>query len=203
MKIKSFILALCALAVSIQASAFDLNSLKNLNLGGVINSLISTDKVEVTDLTGTWVVTGPAVVFKSENLLQKAGGTAAEATIESKLAPYYERAGVNGLQLTFDGSENFVMTFKNGRTINGTFTKGTTDVTLVFNFSALGSTKLKSVTAYVSKGPQPSLTFDISKLSNIISAAAKYTSNRTVSTVSSLLSSYTRISCGFKLQQQN
>ena len=45
MKIKSFILALCALAVSIQASAFDLNSLKNLNLGGVINSLISTDKV--------------------------------------------------------------------------------------------------------------------------------------------------------------
>ena len=58
MKIKSFILALCALAVSIQASAFDLNSLKNLNLGGVINSLISTDKVEVTDLTGTWVVTG-------------------------------------------------------------------------------------------------------------------------------------------------
>lgn len=203
MKIKSFILALCALAVSIQASAFDLNSLKNLNLGGVINSLISTDKVEVTDLTGTWVVTGPAVVFKSENLLQKAGGTAAEATIESKLAPYYERAGVNGLQLTFDGSENFVMTFKNGRTISGTVTKGSTDGTLVFNFSALGSTKLKSVTAYVSKGTQLSLTFDISKLSNIISAAAKYTNNRTVSTVSSLLSSYKGIYCGFKLQQQN
>ncbi|MBS7374566.1 MAG: DUF4923 family protein, partial [Muribaculaceae bacterium] len=60
-----------------------------------------------------------------------------------------------------------------------------------------------SVTAYVSKGTQLSLTFDISKLSNIISAAAKYTSNRTVSTVSSLLSSYKGIYCGFKLQQQN
>ena len=55
MKIKSFILALCALAVSIQASAFDLNSLKNLNLGGVINSLISTDKVEPTSQALGWL----------------------------------------------------------------------------------------------------------------------------------------------------
>lgn len=202
MKIKSFILAVCALAVSIQASAFDLNSLKNLNLGGVINSLVSSDKVEVSDLTGTWVVTGPAVVFKSENLLQKAGGTAAEATIEKKIAPYFERTGINGLQLTFDGTENFVMTLNNGRTINGTVTKGTTDGTLIFNFSALGSYKLRSVTAYVSKGTQLSITFDISKLSNIVSAASKLTNNSTVSTVSSLLSSYKGIYSGFKLERK-
>lgn len=202
MKIKSFILAVCAFAACSNASAFDLNTLKNINLGGVINSLISTDKVEVSDLTGTWTVTGPAVVFKSENLLQKAGGTAAEATIEKKLATYYERAGVVGLQLAFDGSDNFVMTLKNGRTINGTVTKGTTEGTLVFNFSALGSSKLSRVTAYVSKGTQLSITFDISKLSNIIAAASKITGNSTVSTVSTLLSSYKGIYCGFKLDLQ-
>ena len=91
MKIKSFILAICAFAACNDVSAFDLNTLKNINLGGVINSLISTDNVEVSDLTGTWAVSGPAVVFKSENLLQKAVGTAAEATIEMKLATNNER----------------------------------------------------------------------------------------------------------------
>ncbi len=201
MKIKSIILALCAVIACSNSYAFDLKSLKNLNLGGIVNSLISTDNIEVTDITGTWKVTGPGIVFKSENLLQKAGGTAAEATIESKLLKFYQKFGLTDIVMTFDGTENFTMTLKNGHTINGTVTKGTKEGTMVFNFSALGSSKLTKVTAYVSKGTQLSITFDISKLSNIITSVAKISGNSTISSVSNLLGSYKGIYAGFKFDK--
>ena len=72
MKIKSLIVALFATIACANSWAWDLSNLKGLN--GVVNSLISSDKVEVSDLNGSWVSAGPAIVFKSENLLQKAGG---------------------------------------------------------------------------------------------------------------------------------
>lgn len=206
MKIKSLLSAICALALCGSASAtgvaqFDLSSLSNLNLGSIVNSLVSTDDVDVDDLTGTWSVTGPAVVFKSESLLQKAGGTAAQSVIESKLDSTFDKIGIEGTKFTFDGSENFTMTLNSGRTISGTVTKGSTDGTLVFNFSQLGSSKLGSVTAYVSKGTQLSLTFDVSKLNSIVSAVAKVSGNSTATSISSLLSSYKGIYAGFKLEK--
>ena len=94
------------------------------------------------------------------------------------------------------------MTFKNGRTTSGTVTKGAKDGTIVFNFSTLGSTKLRQVTAYVQKGTQLSITFDISKLNTLLSSVSKFTGNSTISTVSSLLNSYKGMYAGFKFEKQ-
>ncbi|MGM9804280.1 MAG: lipocalin-like domain-containing protein [Muribaculaceae bacterium] len=202
MKLKSIVLALCATIACANSWAWDLSSLKNINLGDVVNSLVSTDNVELSDLTGTWKSVAPAIVFKSENLLQKAGGTAAEAAIEQKLQKYYDAANMDEFTITFDGENNYTMTFKNGRTTSGTVTKGTTEGTIVFNFSALGSTKLRQVTAYVTKGTQLSITFDISKLNTLLSSVSKYTGNSTISSLSSLLNSYKGMYAGFKFEKQ-
>ena len=158
MKFKSLIVALFATVACTNAWAWDLSSLKNINLGSVVNSLVSTDKVEISDLKGTWKSVAPAIVFTSENSLQKAA--------------------------------------------SGTVTKGTKDGTIVFNFSTLGSTKLRQVTAYVQKGTQLSITFDISKLNTLLSSVSKFTGNSTVSTVSSLLNSYKGMYAGFKFEKQ-
>ena len=202
MKFKSLIVALFATVACTNAWAWDLSSLKNINLGSVVNSLVSTDKVEISDLKGTWKSVAPAIVFKSENLLQKAGGTAAEAAIEKKLEKYYKAAHMEDFTITFEDGDKYTMTFKNGRTTSGTVTKGTKDGTIVFNFSALGSTKLRQVTAYVQKGTQLSITFDISKLNTLLSSVSKFTGNSTVSTVSSLLNSYKGMYAGFKFEKQ-
>lgn len=202
MKFKSLIVALLATVACSNAWAWDLSSLKNINLGNVVNSLVSTDKVELSDLKGTWKSVSPAIVFKSENLLQKAGGTAAEAAIEQKLQKYYDAANMDEFTITFEDDNKYTMTFKNGRTTSGTVTKGTQDGTIVFNFSALGSTKLRQVTAYVQKGTQLSITFDISKLNTLLSSISKYTGNSTISTVSSLLNSYKGMYAGFKFEKQ-
>lgn len=203
MKLKSLIVAIFATMLCANSWAWDLSSLKNLNgLSGVVNSLVSSDKVNISDLKGTWKSTGPAFVFKSENLLQKAGGTAAQATIESKLQKYYQKAHLEDFTMEFDGEGNFTMTLKNGKTITGTVTKGTTDGTMVFNFGKLNKSKLSKLTAYVQKGTQLSITFDISKLNTLLSSISKISGNSTISTVSSLLNSYKGMYAGFKFEKK-
>lgn len=203
MKLKSLIVAIFATMLCANSWAWDLSNLKNLNgLSGVVNSLVSSDKVNISDLKGTWKSTGPAFVFKSENLLQKAGGTAAQATIESKLQKYYQKAHLEDFTMEFDGEGNFTMTLKNGKTITGTVTKGTTDGTMVFNFGKLNKSKLSQLTAYVQKGTQLSITFDISKLNTLLSSISKISGNSTISTVSSLLNSYKGMYAGFKFEKK-
>ena len=120
---KHFKLILVALVAvsSLGASAFDWkqlgSALSSGSLGSVINNVISSDSITVADVTGEWTYSGPAVSFQSDDLLKKAGGAAVATTIENKLAPYYQRAGIDSMKLTFDGKGNVTMLLKNGRTV--------------------------------------------------------------------------------------
>lgn len=203
---KSILVAVVLAFAGNYASAFDLTSLKNAissvagdNATNILDNIIKTDKIEVADLEGTWKSTGPAVSFKSENLLEKAGGTAAAATIESKLEPYYKKVGLENATFTFTADGNVTVTLKSGKTITGTVEKGTTEGTMIFTF---GKLKIGKLTAYVSKGTSLSIMFDASKLVKLASAIAKYAGNSSVSTVSSLLNSYEGIYAGFKFDKQ-
>lgn len=205
--VKTIFLA-AALAFSCnQAAAFDWSTLSNAvkkaagdDVANVVDNILKTDKIEVADLEGTWKSAGPAVSFKSENTLEKAGGVAAAATIESKLAPYYNKVGLENCTFTFTKEGAVTITLKNGKTITGTVTKGTTDGTMVFSFDKLG--KLGKLTAYVSKGTTLSIMFDASKLVKLVSAVAKVAGTSSLSTVSTLLNSYDGVYAGFKLDKQ-
>ena len=71
-------------------------------LGNLIEGVFTSSKITVADMEGTWISTGPAISFKGEGFLKEAGGLAAAATIESKLAPYYKQYGLNGATVTID-----------------------------------------------------------------------------------------------------
>ena len=58
------------------------------DISNVLGNIISKDSLTIKDLSGEWKTTGPAVVFKSDEILGKAGGAAASATAEKKLKPY-------------------------------------------------------------------------------------------------------------------
>ena len=200
--IKKLVLALVAvMAVSANGYAFDWNTLSNSNLGSLINGVISSDKVEVSDLVGTWTYYGPAVSFKSENFLEKAGGAAAASAIESKLTPYYKKAGIVGSKFTFDANGNVTVKLANGKSFTGKVTKGTKEGTLIFNFSKLRNNKLGNLTVYVTKGTDLSLMFDVSKLQTLVSTIAKYSNRTSLSTASSLLSKYKGVYAGFKMKK--
>lgn len=173
------------------------------SLGSLVSGLISTDKVEPESMTGKWVYTSPAVCFKSDNLLQKAGGTAAATVVENKLEPYYRTAGFTNMSLTINEDLTFTMNLRKGA-LKGTVSKNDAGE-IVLNFTALGKIKIGSMTAYVTRtgGNSMSIMFDVTKLITIIKAAGSISGNATIKSVSTLLESYDGICAGFKLSKQN
>ncbi len=169
------------------------------SLGSILSNLTASSNFELADLQGTWVYESPAVTFKSDNVLQKAGGATAASTIEAKIAPYYEKAGITALQLTVDAENKFTMKLKRG-TLKGTVTKDE-DGNLEFNFNAFGKIKLGKISAYATKsGNTLNLTFDVSKLISIVKTVSSVSGISSLNTISSLLSSYEGIYAGFKLK---
>ncbi len=169
-------------------------------ISGLIGGLLSNDELTAKDFTGMWTYSGPAVCFQSENFLQKAGGSAAAATLEGKLAPYFTRFGLNKLVLTVDEELNFTM--ESGKLkAAGTITIEGSDV--YFNFAALGKISLGKIKTYVVKsGSNLSIMFDISKLMNIVKSIGSAINNSTINTITGLLDSYDGICAGFKLHRQ-
>lgn len=167
-------------------------------LGNVIEGVFTKSNLTLADLVGEYQAQGPAVTFKSENLLQKAGGIAGAATIESKLKPYYEQYGLNNMTLTVDSTYNFTMKIK-ALSLKGDITKNESDGTFNFNFSVMGI-KLGGFTAYVEKsGKNLNLMFDATKLKSFISTIAKLTGNSMAQTLGSILDSYDGACIGWKM----
>ncbi|MDE6145253.1 MAG: DUF4923 family protein [Muribaculaceae bacterium] len=171
-------------------------------IGGVVGGLLTTDKVDTDKMVGTWSYSSPAVCFKSENFLQKAGGSAIAATLEGKLAPYYKTAGLNKLVLTINEDKSFVM--QSGKiTVRGTVeTDGEGEV--YFNFKALGTIPAGKMKAYITMtaGKQMSLMFDVTKLVSIIKMVGSVSGSTAIKGVSSILDSYDGICAGFKLNKK-
>ena len=160
---------------------------------------IGNNKFTVDDLVGTWSYTGPAVSFDSENALKNIGGAAAATAVEAKLEPYYKRLGFTRTTLTVNEDHSFemkmgVIQFK------GTIEK-TDDGNLRFNFSALGRT-LGSVAAHATKsGNTLNITFDATKMVQMLTKISSMLSSSTLKTLSTLLNSYDGIYMGFKMKQ--
>lgn len=168
-------------------------------LGGLSNVLGLTD-VGISDLEGTWSYVKPAVAFKSDNLLKKAGGEAAASVIEGKLAPYYEKASVTQMKLTVNADSTFTMGIKR-MALNGNLEKDT-EGNFVFNFKALGKVNIGRMTSVITRsGKNIDVTFDASKLISLVSKIAAVSGNSTIKSVSTLLQSYDGMNAGFQMSR--
>lgn len=206
MKIKA-ILALIALLTGVSAQAQGLgNILKGLGgdeglgstIGNVVQGIFTKSDLKLEDIVGEYKSEGPAVTFKSDNFLQKAGGIAGAAAIESKLQPYYEKYGLIGMPLTIDKESKFTMTIK-GIKLSGDV-KRNDDGTFTFNFKMAGAMKLGQFTAYIEKsGSTLKLMFDATKLKDLISAVGKMSGMSVAKTVGSVLDGYDGLCVGFKM----
>lgn len=166
---------------------------------GLVSGLLSSDNVNPETLVGHWVYNSPAVVFKSENYLQQAGGAAIAGVLEAKLAPYYKKTGINKLQMDINANREFVM--KIGKLkLTGTIEKVNNDI--YFVFTTLGNVPLCEVKTYINQAPGSlSIMFDVSRLKEVMTALSSASRSSTIQTVSSLLNSYDGICVGFKLHK--
>lgn len=221
---KKIILSALAASVAASASAFDpkdlLGNLGKLNgdsttttgdsqstggvlgsLGSLIGNVVANNKFSVDDLVGTWSYSSPAVSFQSENALMKIGGAGAATAVENQLAPYYQRLGFTNTSLTVDADHNF--TLKMGLLVlKGTVEKDEEDNGLVFNFNAFGKISLGKVKANATKaGKTLNLTFDATRLIQMLTKISSKLNIKTLSTLSTLLNNYDGIYIGYKLKQ--
>lgn len=214
MKISLKILVIAAVVAMSNFSA-NADGLKNLlgklgggdgnnTLGNIVNNVLGSTSVELSDLQGSWKTTGPAVVFKSNDLLEKAGGAAASSAIESKLDTYYKRLGLENIPVSFDNNGTMTMTIK-GHSVSGTLTNngdGSYHLQLGKSgiLSKLGS--MTSMTIYLQKsGNNLSVTADATKLVAIATKLASATDKATLKTAANLLNKYDQICIGFRLSK--
>lgn len=171
-------------------------------LSGIVGGLLSTDKLSLDQLVGTWSYNEPAVCFKSDNLLQKAGGAAVAETIEEKLAPYYRVTGLDKVQLTVYEDTTFVMKFRASQ-LKGVLEfvdEGQSNI--VFHFQALKKINLGSMHAYVvcgAGGKSLDLMFDVTKLIDIVDKVSVIAKSSAITSTVSLLKSYDGLCVGFTL----
>lgn len=185
---------------------------KGGGLGGILEGvqslgnklgIIPSKTVDIAYLEGVWDYKKPAVAFKSENLLAKAGGVAASAKVESELEPYYQKAGLDKMVLTVNADSTFTMKLAHGQ-LNGTIVSNPDKKTLTFKFKVLG-VSLLSTEAFVNAetNKSMSLTFDVTKLLVIIEKVTAFSGSLSGKTslkaLDAILKKYDGMTAGFYL----
>lgn len=182
----------CMSATSIQAQ-----SIKDI-LSGVISNVVGDKATTESSFKGTWKYSAPACEFESDNLLAKAGGTAAADKIEKRVAPLLKSVGVNGIVYTFDGEGNYTSKIKK-RVTEGTYKFDSDAKTITFT-PTIGM----AYTAHVAvQGSTMTLTFEANKFMNTIKAISNATSkfSTTAALINTLMNSYSGMRVGFELKK--
>lgn len=168
-------------------------------IGNLVEGVFTKTDLSLADLVGDYTSEGPAVAFKSDNLLKQAGGIAGAAALETKLKPYYEQYGLTGMTLAVDTASNFTMTVK-GMKLSGDIVCNDGEGTFTFNIKAMGM-KVGQFTAYVQKsGSDLDLMFDATKLKQLISTVSRLTGGKMTQALSSVLDSYDGACIGFDMK---
>lgn len=169
-------------------------------LGGIAKETIAQTQsktLEVADIAGQWTVQGPAVVLKSDNILQQAGGAALTGMLEDQIKTYYERLGLIGNTMTIESDGSFVMTLKK-IPLKGTITKGTGDEFNV-KFGTIAALQKDGTTAYIQKsGNEMSFTVDVKKMLTILEKVGSVTDRELIMQAVQLLEKYDHVCLGFR-----
>ena len=182
----------CMSATSIQAQ-----SIKDI-LSGVISNVVGDKATTESSFKGTWKYNAPACEFESDNLLAKAGGTAAAEKIEKRVAPLLKSVGVNGIVYTFDGKGNYTSKIKK-RVTEGTYKFDSKAKTITFT-PTIGM----AYTAHVAvQGSTMTLTFEADKLMTTLKTISNATSKLSTpaALINTLMNSYSGMRVGFELKK--
>lgn len=190
-------LFIAALFISTNSQAQSLKDLFNRkNVEKAVNAVTGKN---TADMAGTWSFTGSAIEFKSDNLLQKAGGAVAATAAEKKLDELFAKAGIKAGQMTFTFNADSTFSTKVGRrNIKGkySYNASTHKVNLKF-------VKLMGINAKMNcTSSNMDLLFESDKLLKLITFLSSKSSNATLKSISSLANSYDGMMLGFSLQKQ-
>ena len=193
-KLVCIIALLCA--VSVQGNA---QSLKDI-LSDVAKVVVGDKATTQASLIGTWDYVGPDCQLKGDDILKNIGGDTAGEDVEKKMAPIYEKAGLNTIQYTFNEDKTCSYTIK-GKKVEGTYEFDAEAKTVTIKAGKLG---LKTTAHIVTLGSNMSFVYDADKILSVVKAITGAASglNASASTVNKLLEQFNGMMVGFELKKQ-
>ena len=195
MKKLVYIIALLC-AVSVQGNA---QSLKDI-LSGVAKAVVGDKATTQASLIGTWNYVGPDCQLKGDDILKNIGGETAGEEVEKKMAPIYEKAGLNSIQYTFNEDKTCSYTIK-GKKVEGTYEFDAEAKTITIKAGKLG---IKTTAHIVTLGSNMSFVYDADKILSVVKTITGAASglNASASTVNKLLEQFNGMMVGFELKKQ-
>lgn len=193
-KLVCIIALLCA--VSVQGNA---QSLKDI-LSGVAKAVVGDKITTEASLIGTWDYVGPDCQLKGDDILKNIGGETAGEEVEKKMAPIYEKAGLNTIQYTFNEDNTCSYTIK-GKKVEGTYEFDAEAKTVTIKAGKLG---IKTTAHIVTLGSNMSFVYDADKILSVVKTITGAASglNASASTVNKLLEQFNGMMVGFELKKQ-
>ena len=193
-KLVCIIALLCA--VSVQGNA---QSLKDI-LSGVAKAVVGDKITTEASLIGTWDYVGPDCQLKGDDILKNIGGETAGEEVEKKMAPIYEKAGLNTIQYTFNEDKTCSYTIK-GKKVNGTYEFDAEAKTVTIKAGKLG---VKTTAHIVTLGSNMSFVFDADKILSVVKTITGVASklNSSAATINKLTEQFNGMMIGFELKKQ-
>ena len=165
----------------------------------LLGSLLGGSSLKQSDIVGTWNYKSADCVFETENFLMKAGGEMAAAKVEEKINNTLAKFGVTSGQFNFTfNQDNTYSAIIMGRTIQGNYALDLENKKITFtHLNGLGTIAPQ----IVKNGNTLSLLYDADKLLKFLTTISAKSSNSTLATLSTLMSSYDGMLIGMELQK--
>ena len=186
--------------------------LKSETAQKVIDAVKEATALKFEDLQGTWQYKGAACQFKSEELLQKAGGIALGETMEGKLEKAYEKAGIRTGNFSYTFNHDSTFTCQIGKKeLKGTYAYDSSNQILTLSHGALNVAK--NDRSLVVKSCHSAMRevevlhdylldlFNADRLLKLVTLLSGYSKSSTLSAVNKVAQQYDGMMLGFDLQK--
>jgi hypothetical protein len=164
----------------------------------ILEDILGSSTLSAADLNGEWKYNSVACVFKSENLLEKAGGSLASSTVESKINESIKKLGFTGKEfsITFKADKTFIISIK-GKEIGGKYTLNLKEKKITLSYL----NKFDFTANIAKNGKNISILYDADKFFEFVTSITSTSSNASIASLSKMLKKYDGLMIGMKLQK--
>ena len=183
----SIVCCLCLFFTSVKAQ---------LSLGGLGDILNSSTVNKVVS-----AIAGTDASLTVADFLNSAGGEVVAASLKTKLATYYTKAGITPSRVSFAFADTtFVMKYGNAK-LNGHIVKDEESGRFVVTFTAVGGyIPIMVMDAVINKnGNTLEMLFDVDRFVKVLTTIASKSQSSTLKSVGGLLDEYEGVLMGFEL----
>lgn len=164
----------------------------------VLNTVKQATVLQFQDLIGVWQYEGAACRFKSDDMLQQAGGVVLAKGIGDKLEKAYSKAGIVSGKLTYTLCADSTFHSQFGKkTFRGTFAYDASTGILTLNYFSL----LRLEATVVRRTDGISLLFDQDRLLKLVTLLSNVSKSASLSSVGKVAEQYDGLMLGFDLKK--